>query len=99
MKIKAGTTLILEHGEYSDYTFAGPFRVLKDFDQAEVCAEFRAQWKPDPQEDWRDSPSEYEFIGWISKAGYVEDVPAHKWHIGSYRFDPSIQTEPADPQS
>lgn len=31
MLIKTGAILVLETGEYSDYTFSGPFRVLIDF--------------------------------------------------------------------
>lgn len=93
MKIRAGTVLVFDHGEYSDYSFTGPFRVLKDFDQAEVSEQFREQWKA-PNE-WRNNPDESEFISWMNLTGYVEDLPSHQWHIGSYGFSPSIQDEPA----
>lgn len=33
MLIKEGTVICLETGEYSDYSFHGPFRALRDFDQ------------------------------------------------------------------
>lgn len=94
MLIKQGTTLILEHGEYSDYSFDGPFTVLKGFDQAAVSEEFKAQWKPQYGEDWEE-PQEGEFIGWMIAQRYIEAMECHRWHIGSYRFSPSIQTEPA----
>lgn len=90
MKIKEGTILVLEHGEYSDYTFDGPFRVLKEFDQAIISAEFRAQFVP-PYQGAR--PDESDFIGWLARNGYVENLAAHRWHIGCYEFEPEIQDE------
>lgn len=93
MIIKEGTTLILEHGEYSDYCFDGPFVVLRTFDQAAVSEAFKAQWQPKYGEDWEE-PQEEEFIGYLTAQRYIEPMEAHRWHIGSYRFNPSIQTEP-----
>lgn len=96
MKIKAGTVLVFDHGEYSDYSFSGPFRVLKDFDQADVAEKFRDDWRSQPREEWNDTPSETDFIAWMNKNGYVEDMPSHQWHIGAYGFNPQIQSEPED---
>ncbi len=93
MKIKAGTILVLEHGEYSDYGFDGPFKVLKDFDQAEIAEVFREQWKPAYEGDTY--ISERDFIAWLSKEFYIKDIAGcHHWHIGSYGFQPEIQSEP-----
>jgi hypothetical protein len=90
MIIKAGTLLTLEHGEYSDRGWDGPFTVKRDFDQAEVSTIFREQWKPKPN-SYVNSPSEYDFIAWLTTAGYVEDAPkTFSWYIGSYGFDPII---------
>lgn len=74
---KAGQLLILETGEYSDYTFHGPFRVSKDFDMRELSETFK---------DSQDDPSYclYGFIGFLSSAGYVEDIECDHIHIGSY---------------
>lgn len=95
MKIKAGSILTLETGEYSDFTYHGPFKVLKDINQRQVVELFRAQWKPtlDPGEElgaWDNHPDPYEFMWWLTKEGYIEDIASHhSWHIGSYgRLEP-----------
>ncbi len=93
MKIKAGTLLTFEHGEYSDRGWNGPFVVLKDFDQAEVSDAYVAEWNTQDHEAY-DSPSEYDFIAWMNKSGYVEDAAnARSWYIGDYGFRPDIDTE------
>lgn len=90
MKIKAGEILILSHGEYSDYGFDGPFKVIREFDQAELSEEFLKDWRQSGEPEWG-RPGEFKFIAWLSKAGYIEDLASHNWHIGSYYFDPVIQ--------
>jgi hypothetical protein len=92
MKIEAGTILVLEHGEYSDYSFDGPVRVVKDFDQKEVCDAFLAQWTKGTGSDWRPYPDESQFIAWLTKEQYVESMDnVHSWYLGSYSFNPEIQ--------
>lgn len=93
MQIKAGAILVLEHGEYSDYAFDGPFRVLKDFDQAKIATTFCEQWTS--LDEWKTKPDESDFIAWMNTNGYIEDIETHRWHIGSYGFDPQIQNEPS----
>jgi hypothetical protein len=94
MQVKAGTILVMTHGEYSDYSYTGPFRVVKDFDQAEIAETFRNAWAAVPREAWEKRPSEHEFIGWLSTEGFVEDVAnSWEWYIGSYGFDPVIDSE------
>ena len=44
MLIKVGTLMTFETGEWSDFTYIGPFRVLCDFDQQEVIDTFKADW-------------------------------------------------------
>ncbi len=95
MRIKKGTVLILTHGEYSDYSYTGPFRVLKSFDQAEIAETFRDAWRAKPHDEWDTRPSEHEFIGWLHQEAYIEDMPkSWDWHIGSYGFEPDIDNEP-----
>lgn len=91
MLIKADTLLTIEQGEYSDRSWDGPFRVLKDFDQAAVSEEYRAQFKPDPNE-LEDEPNPRNFVAWLATSGYVEDVQVSlSWHVGCYgRFEPEI---------
>lgn len=95
MLIKAGTILVMETGEYSDYTFTGPFRVLRDFDQGGAAEQHKAQWMPEP-DGWRDEPDTDSFIGWLNREGFIEEIDGVvSWHIGSYgRLEPSIAPEP-----
>lgn len=98
-KIAAGHLLIIETGEYSDRSWHGPFRVLKDFDQAEVSETFRQEWSPD-ECSWRDredGPSEHDIMPWLARNGYIDDVDnVRVWHVGSYGFSPEIDREVAE---
>jgi hypothetical protein len=96
MRIKAGTVLTLETGEYSDYSFTGPFQVLKEFDQAEVVLAYSATWKP--KEEWEDTPDCDGFIGWLASSGYIRDLDnVMSWHVGSYgRLEPGFPVPVSD---
>ena len=87
--LKKGTLLVIETGEYSDRSWDGPVRLLKDFKKADVVAKFRAQWKK-PDDGWTIAPSAEEFLPWLIKRRYVESVDdVSSWHVGSYsRFEP-----------
>ena len=92
MKIIKGTLLTLETGEYSDYTFHGPFTVLREFDQAEAVEVFRAQWVA-PNE-WTDEPDADQFMGWLTQERYIEPAEnVFSWRIGSYG---RLEAEPSD---
>ena len=80
---KAGELMLIEMGEYSDKSWRGPFRVLKDFDIVELAEHLKATWKRG-KNDYTDSPGPYEFAEWIAKEGYIEDVECRSVHIGSY---------------
>lgn len=94
MRIKAGTVLVTTSGEYSDYRYNGPFRVLRDFDQAEVAETFRDEWRSTPRDEW-DRPSEHDFVAWACANGFIEDLDnTWEWYLGSYGFEPDIDAEP-----
>ena len=79
--------MVIETGEYSDYAFSGPFRVVADFDQAEVIAAFKEEWAPGPNsyKEPGDDPDPSDFVPWMTKRGLIEDVAnVVSWHIGSY---------------
>lgn len=78
---KAGELLVLEDGEYSDKSWAGPFRVVKDFDIREAEEACRAAHKPTYEGD---EPGPWEFREWLCKTGYLADVDCRSIHIGSY---------------
>lgn len=80
--LKAGTLLVIELGEYSDYTYDGPVRVVRDFVKADVVEAYRAA---PPANDWSGPAEPGEFLAWLIKEGYVEALDdVHSWHVGSY---------------
>ncbi len=95
MKLKAGMMLVLETGEYSDFSVTGPFRVMRDFDQAQIVETFKAKWKP--KYDFKKTPDTDDFMGWLSRGGYIQDIDGVvSWHIGSYgRLEAEPNPEPA----
>ena len=80
---KAGELLILEMGEYSDKSWSGPFRVLKDFDLRDMADEFKSSFKPE-KDNYTDEPSPYDLRDWLHKSGLIEDVDCRSAYIGSY---------------
>lgn len=89
--LKAGTFLVIETGEYSDRSWGGPVRMLKDATKGDLAEAFQAEWKPNPDYDWQLTPEPSDFLPWLVKAGWAEDVPnVESWHVGSYgRFEPA----------
>jgi hypothetical protein len=81
MKHKAGTIVVFETGEYSDFSTDGPFKVLRDFDTREAADEGIAQHKHEG--DW-DRFGPYELVPYLVSAGYVEEIPHVNEHIGNY---------------
>lgn len=78
---KVGDLVILETGEYSDRSWHGPFRALKDFNIREAAQEFQDGFKP--EDEW-DRAGPHEFVAWLSSSGYLEEVDAASVHVGSY---------------
>lgn len=80
--LQPGAVLMLSTGEYSDYSFSGPFRVLKPLTfNAALLAELKADWKP--EYEW-DKFSCSAVAGRLATLGYVEDMEATEIHVGSY---------------
>lgn len=93
MLVKKDTLLVLETGEYSDYTFHGPFRVIKDYDEAEVIEGYKKGFIPEYEGD--DSPDPHGFGGWMIAQGYLELLEHLSWHVGSYgTFEAKPNTQP-----
>lgn len=95
----AGSLLILSTGEYSDYNYHGPFKVLKGFSRAAAAEAFVIAW-PQYRTDvntargWQqfdedDGPDPSAFMDWLIKEGWIEALDCPEWHVGSYsRFSP-----------
>jgi hypothetical protein len=81
--LKAGSVLVLETGDYSDYSIHGPFRVLKDFDQLEAMQTFITAFWQSSVRDPDDRPDADAFIGWLNREQFIADIEdATRWHIG-----------------
>ena len=79
--------IALSNGEYSDYCIRGLFKVLKAFDADALLIE----WAKETGRDLVDGivQSDYktrnvDFIGWLNKNGYIEDVDYRELHTGCY---------------
>jgi hypothetical protein len=86
--LKKGTLLIVETGEYSDRSWGGPVRLLKNATKADLANAYKREWKPENK--WEDEPNPGDFLPWLVRSGRAEEVDdVHSWHIGSYgRFKP-----------
>ena len=92
-KHEVGSILLLERGDYSSRVWEGPFRVVKTFKRSEIVNKFITEWKPENIHSWQsedDKPEPEDFIAWLSREGYIEDIKhASSWHVGSYgEFSP-----------
>lgn len=80
--MKAGDYLMLSTGEYSDYSFSGPYKILKDFTFGEIVEEIKENFKPSYEGDEIDN---YSVAPYLIKRGYIEDVEnCTEVHCGSY---------------
>jgi hypothetical protein len=79
---------MISSGEYSDYQVYGVFRPLKNFTMREALAKFLGYWLTSERaksgEDLESTPYPDEFIAWLAAEGYIEDIKAQEFHIGSY---------------
>lgn len=82
--LEPGDLLMIAAGEYSDLHYTGPFRVVKAMNRADVSARYVAEFKPDPARPLRRGPDPRDFIAWLAREGYIEDIPSAEWHVGSY---------------
>jgi len=81
MTIPKGSLLTITSGVYSDYSVRGVFRALKDIDGDAL----RGVWlrnHPEQAEEYRFK--EDDFLAWLAREGYIEDVPSWEFHLSSY---------------
>jgi hypothetical protein len=86
----AGTLLVIETGAYSDHSWDGPVRVMRDFTAREAAEKYIAAWVAPKDEEWKDAPTADGFLPWLVKECFVEAVDnVVAWHVGGYgRFEP-----------
>ena len=95
MKFTTGTIILVSKSSYSDRTIIGDhFRVLKDFDSAEMISEFiksanyhkvngRYLHLPEPLPPGEEISDH--FFNWLTHAGMIEKMDgksAVEWHVG-----------------
>ncbi len=87
---KKGDLLMFETGSYSSTAYAGPFRILKDFNRREAVDAFNAVFNTPARADER------HFVAWLARERYIEDVDTSRWYLGDYGFKPLDydETEP-----
>ncbi len=78
--MKTGELLILSTDKYPDYTFSGPYRVLKDFTFAEIVAVVKSR----PGTGWKSKAVPDDVVEYLKNEGYIEVVPCTEVHLGSY---------------
>ena len=86
-KFNAGELMTTSTGEYSDYQVNGIFRALKSFDAQALLV----KWAESTGREINNGivrsnriNKNIEFLGWLNKSGYVEDIEYRELHIGSY---------------
>jgi hypothetical protein len=88
--LPAGSLLVIEQGEYSDFSTAAPVRMLRDATKRALVQEYVTQYTPENGTWYNAEPDPDSFLPWMVRAGYVEAVDhVNTWHVGSYgRFHP-----------
>lgn len=79
--VRKGELLAITEGAYSSYGVLGMYKVLVEFKPYEELDKY-LQINPDQGIDYRFSP--YEFLSYLDKKGYFEEVPTVSLHLGDY---------------
>lgn len=94
---KAGTILLADEGEYSDYGVVGLFRVLSDFSPMGELADYLADH---PEQQERYNFERGGFVSHLLRKLLIEDIPYGEFYLGAYssaedaRFRPAGQPTP-----
>jgi hypothetical protein len=88
---KAGTLLLIDSGQWSDYSVIGFFVVLEEFDPAAKLAEFLAA-HPEQNEDFFFEKEG--FLATLLKAGLLLEVEHGNLYLGAYRGHEEIRFTP-----
>lgn len=79
--IKAGETLAISQGEYSDYSVLGVFEVLQDFNPDDIRKEYLAQ---NPEQKKPYGFNEEQFLATLAGKGILKDIPYVELHLSDY---------------
>lgn len=78
---KAGTLLLFDRGEYSDYCVIGLFKAEKDFNPYEVLEGYLVE-NPENRDDYGFEADR--FIAFLLANGYVTEAGYHNFYLGGY---------------
>jgi len=79
-----GVLIGLSSGEYSDYSFNGLYRVLKDLHLPTLAQDYHDSLKPNK---WgQKDVSATGFGSWLIRGGYVEEVAYDEVHLDYFTF-------------
>ena len=78
---KAGTILMLESGEYSDFGYEGGFVTLAELNLAEAIELFKSEYQS--KDEW-DTPDPSGFCAWLVTTQRCAPLDYQTAHIGSY---------------
>jgi hypothetical protein len=90
--IKAGTLVMVDAGEYSDYGLEGFYVALAAFDPIAMRDEMIAQSKGD---DWHYS-GRNEYLAFLTAKGLLMEIRPAQIYVGSYGVDDMRVWEMAD---
>lgn len=78
---KAGTLLLFDKGEYSDYCVMGLFKVKKDFLPYVVLEDYL---KDNPKNRREYGFEEDRFVTFLLKKGYLTEMKYQNFYLGGY---------------
>lgn len=86
MILKKNDLLIVERGEYSDFTYDGPLRLLIDTTREELEKGYLEDFNKNKDSDdwWEYGPHPEGFAAWLVKERKAEAVDCCVLHAGSY---------------
>lgn len=81
---KRGEFFGFSEGEYSDYSFQGLYKCLRDLDMGELTQAYYDQCPPHQWDEERNEASGHGFGAWLIANNHVEEVDYDEIHCGSY---------------
>jgi hypothetical protein len=76
--IPEGSLFTFTTGQYSEYSVTGLFKALKSID---ISTLFKQWLEEHPEQAGFFNLNAYEFIAWVTKEGYLEQVDCYEWHV------------------
>ena len=97
-RFEKGGYLAISTGEYSDYSVDGLFNILEDFDAQEQMNSWALETnrKVVNGRVERDRSKEIDYVSWLSKKGFIEEIEYREMHTNEYAatvLDESVKTK------